>query len=158
MSKMYRVFLEKLNPAVDKKYLMLTAGLMWCGVGVMLISFAISWLNNFTGRGIIFFYTAGLMTGMPIYFLGFLKLAQKNISRLLAFPGKKCFFSFITWKSYLIILVMVTLGITLRHSSIPKQYLSVLYNGLGIGLFLSGINYIITSIRLMFQRELPNSK
>jgi hypothetical protein len=99
------MILGKLNPAVDKKYLILTAGLMWCGAGAILISFAISWLSRYTGRGIILFYTAGLIAGMPIYFLGFLKLAQKNINRLMAIQSKKCFFSFITWKSYLIIII-----------------------------------------------------
>jgi len=147
------MILEKLNPAVDKKYLLLTAGLMWCGVGVMLISFAASWLNHYEGRGKILFYAAGLLAGMPIHFMGFMKLAQKNIARLMALQGKKCIFSFITWKSYLIIIIMVTLGITLRHSSIPKQYLSILYNGLGIGLFFSGVLYIMTSCKLMFSNH-----
>ncbi len=142
--------LEKLNPAVDKKYLLLTAGLMWCGVGVMLISFALFWLTHYEGRGKLLFYVAGLLAGMPIHFMGFSKLAQKNISRLMAFQDRKCLFSFITWKSYLIIIIMVTLGITLRHSAIPKQYLSILYNGLGIGLFLSGTLYLLTSFKLIF--------
>jgi hypothetical protein len=87
---------------------------------------------------------------MPIHFIGFSKLAQKNISRLMAFQDRKCLFSFITWKSYLIIIIMVTLGITLKHSAIPKQYLSILYNGLGIGLFLSGTLYLLTSFKLIF--------
>jgi hypothetical protein len=144
------MILEKLNPAVDKKFLLLTAGLMWCGVGLMLISFAVSWLSHYEGSGKILFYTIGLLAGLPIHFLGFSKLAQKNIARLMAFQGKKCLFSFITWKSYLIIIFMVTLGITLRHSAIPKQYLSILYNGLGIGLFLSGALYLTDSFKLIF--------
>lgn len=144
---------RSLNPAVDKKYLLMTAGLMWCGVGVMLISFAYSWLVHYDGKGTALFALAGIAAGMPIHFLGFLKLARKNINRLLALPGKRCFFSFITWKSYLIIVIMVTLGITLRHSSMPKQYLSVLYNGIGIGLFLSGTVYVATSLRLFFQNQ-----
>jgi hypothetical protein len=144
--------LEKLNPAVDKKYLLITAGIMWCGVGVMLISFAVSWLIHYQERGKALFYIAGLLAGLPIHFMGFSKLARKNISRLVALQGKKCFFSFITWKSYLIIIIMVALGITLRHSAIPKQYLSILYNGLGIGLFLSGTLYLTTSIKLIYPK------
>ena len=65
------MILEKLNPAVDKKYLLITAGLMWCGVGLMLISFAVSWLTHYEGRGIILFYIAGMLAGMPIHFMGF---------------------------------------------------------------------------------------
>jgi hypothetical protein len=147
------MILEKLNPAADKKYLLLIAGLMWCGVGVMLTSFAVSWLTHYEGKGKILFYAAGLLAGMPIHFMGFMKLAQKNITRLMTFQEKKCIFSFITWKSYIIIIIMVTLGITLRHSAIPKQYLSILYNGLGIGLFLSGSLYLISSFRLMFSNN-----
>jgi hypothetical protein len=150
------MILEKLNPTVDKKYLLITAGLMWCGVGVMLISFAVSWLTHYEGRGKILFYIAGLLAGLPIHFMGFSTLARKNIARLMAFQGKKCFFSFITWKSYLIIIVMVTLGITLRHSSIPKQYLSILYNGLGIGLFLSGTLYLMTSFKMILSNQKQN--
>jgi len=33
------------------------------------------------------------------------------------------------------------MGIFLRHSPIPKPYLSVIYSGIGLGLFLSGIWY-----------------
>lgn len=148
--------LEKLNPAVDKKYLLLIAGLMWCGVGVMLISFALSWLAHYQGRGKGLFYVAGLLAGLPIHFLGFSKLAVKNMNRIMAIKGKKCIFSFITWKSYFIIIFMVALGITLRHSSLPKQYLSILYNGLGIGLFLSGTLYITASFKLMFSNHNNN--
>jgi hypothetical protein len=97
-----------------------------------------------------------MLAGMPIHFMGFSKLARKNIDRLVALQGKKCFFSFITWKSYLIIIVMVTLGITLRHSSIPKQYLSILYNGLGLGLFLSGTLYLMTSFKMILSNQKRN--
>jgi len=55
-----------------------------------------------------------------------------------------------TWRSYFIVLLMVTLGIILRHSSIPKNYLAVLYIGIGLALFLSGIRYLRFFIKLIF--------
>lgn len=143
------MILQKLNPAVDKKYLIILAGIVWCGVGIMLISFAVSWLNKYDGKGTGWYYLAGFAAAMPIQHFGFLRLADKNIERLMAVEGKKCLFSFITWKSYLIIIIMVSMGIALRHSSLPKQYLSILYNGIGLGLFLSGIRYFRKSIKLM---------
>jgi hypothetical protein len=147
------MILQKLNPAVDKKYLILLAGIVWCGVGIMLISFAVSWLNNYDGKGTGWYYLAGFAAAMPIHHLGFLRLADKNIERLMAVEGKKCLFSFITWKSYLIIIIMVSMGIALRHSSLPKQYLSILYNGIGLGLFLSGIRYFRKSIKLILTNK-----
>lgn len=131
--------LSKLNPAVDKKILVFLAGSMWCGVGVMLVRFAVSWLTVFHQRSIC--YVAGVLLAMPIHFFGFRKIAGKNINRLMPFSGKKCIFSFMTWKSYLIVLVMVSTGIALRHSAIPKNYLSILYLGIGGALFLSGLRY-----------------
>jgi hypothetical protein len=140
--------IDRLNPRADKKILILVAGIMWCGVGVMLISFAAEWLIRYEGKGVLLYYMAGFLAAMPIHHFGFLKLADKNLARLLPLKEKRCVFSFITWKSYMVILVMMTMGITMRHSSIPKQYLSILYNGIGLGLFLSGLRYLRNSIVL----------
>lgn len=141
--------LEKLNPAVDKKILILLAGLMWCGVGIMLISFAITWLDHYSGNGKYLLYSAGFLIAMPIHHFGFLKIADKNLKRLLPVTEKKCVFGFMTWKSYFVVLIMVSMGIGLRHSSIPKQYLSVLYNGIGLALILSGLRYFRFFFRLL---------
>jgi len=129
------------------------AGLMWCGVGVMLIRYAISWLSLCNGKEQILFYSAGFLAAMPIHHFGFLKIADKNINRLLPLTEKKSPFSFMTPKSYLIVIVMVSMGIALRHSPIPKKYLSLLYNGIGLALFLSGIRYFRVFIQLAFSKK-----
>jgi len=134
----------------DRKYLVMVAGLMWCGVGIMLMTFAEAWLGRYTGRYVYLFYLAGFLAAMPIHLFGFLKLADRNIERLKEITEKTSVFSFITVKSYFTIIFMVALGITLRHSSIPKQYLSVVYNGIGLGLFLSGMRYIRCFVKLAF--------
>jgi hypothetical protein len=56
--------------------------------------------------------------------------------------GKKCVFSFLTWRSYIIVAVMIALGSLLRHSPIPKPYLSILYTGIGLALVLSSVRYL----------------
>jgi hypothetical protein len=144
---------DTFKPAVDKKVLVLLSGLMWCGVGIMLITFAVTWLYVYTGSGTIFFYLAGFLAAMPIHHFGFLKIADKNLKRLLPITEKKCVFSFMTWRSYLIVLVMVSMGIALRHSAIPKQYLSILYNGIGLALFLSGIRYLRFTVQLVLNKN-----
>lgn len=140
-----------LKPAVDKKILVLIAGLMWCGIGLMLMRLAVSWLLPYHSRKM--FYLTGFLFSMPIHYFGFLKIANKNLKRLLPLTGKKCIFSFMTWRSYLIVLVMISLGIVLRHSSIPKDYISVIYIGIGLGLFLSGLRYIRFFINLIRVRN-----
>lgn len=140
--------IKKFNPAVDKKILVLLAGIMWCGVGVMLIRYAVIWLDRYNSGGRLLFYIAGFLLAMPIHHFGFLKIADKNLNRLLSLTEKRSVFSFMTLKSYFIVLIMVSMGIGLRHSPIPKQYLSILYNGIGFALFLSGLRYFRFFINL----------
>lgn len=145
--------LRKFTPAADKRVLVLLAGLMWCGVGVMLVRYAVTWLSPLGKSRALIFYVAGFLAAMPIHHFGFLKIADKNLNRLLPVTSKKCVFSFMTWRSYLIVLVMVSMGIALRHSALPKDYLSIMYNGIGLALFLSGIRYL-----RFFTMLLPRNK
>jgi hypothetical protein len=143
--------IRKLTPSADKRVLVLLAGIMWCGVGVMLIRYAVTWLSAYDFSVSSVFYAAGFLAAMPIHHFGFLRIADKNLNRLLPLTEKRCLFSFMTWRSYIIVLIMVSMGIALRHSSIPKLYLSILYNGIGLALFLSGIRYLRFFIMLLLK-------
>jgi hypothetical protein len=145
--------LRKFTPLADKRILVLLAGLMWCGVGIMLIRFSVSWLSPLSIKGAGSYYAAGFLIAMPIHHFGFLKIADKNLNRLLPLTEKKCIFSFMTWKSYIIVLIMVSMGIMLRHSALPKRYLSILYNGIGLALFLSGIRYLRFFVLLLLKNR-----
>jgi hypothetical protein len=145
--------IRKFTPSVDKRILVLLAGLMWYGVGIMLIRFAVSWLIIYDGKEQVLFFAIGFLAAMPVHHFGFLKIADKNLNRLMPLTEKKCVFSFMTWRSYIIVLIMVSMGIALRHSSIPKRYLSILYNGIGLALFLSGIRYFRFFINLLFPKR-----
>lgn len=121
---------------------MFVAGFVWVCVGTGLVMYAVSWLSEESGTMKMILYGAGIGSALVIHHLGFLKIADKNASRLLATEGKRCFFSFIPWKSYLIIVIMVLMGTWLRHSDLPRSYLAILYLGIGIGLILSSIRYL----------------
>jgi hypothetical protein len=139
--------------SVDRRVLIFMAGLMWFAVGVMLIRYAVSWLALCTGKDQFIFYSAGFLAAMPIHHFGFLKIADKNLNRLLPLTEKQNPFSFMAPKSYLIVIIMISMGIVLRHSQIPKRYLSLLYNGIGLALFLSGIRYFRVFIQLLFSKK-----
>lgn len=144
----------KLKPAVDKSTLVFMAGLLWSGVGVMLISYSVIWLSALPIKAQLTFGLAGIVAALPVFYFGFLRLANKNLNRLLPLAEKRCLFSFMTWKSYLIVPVMVSMGIFLRNSPIPKAYLSIIYNGIGLGLFLSGIRYFRFFFELLLFKKL----
>ncbi len=133
-------FEEKFKPAVPKKVLLVIIGSMWFCVGIMLVIMAIQWLYIYDGNPWLF-AVPGLIAGLIIHYYGFLKIVDKNLGRISRLPGKPCIFSFVSWKSYIIIILMVSMGIILRHSPIQKQYLSPIYLGIGLALFLSSIRY-----------------
>jgi hypothetical protein len=135
--------LDKLNPAVEKHWLQLAAGLMWSGVGIMLVIFASRWLKVETLGLLILTLPAGLILGSAIYLIGFSKLARKNIRRIEAIEKVRvCIFAFQEWKTYPLVLFMIGLGIYLRlYSTFPKPLLAIMYLGIGTGLFASSIHY-----------------
>ncbi len=133
---------DKYKPAVHKNILVFLAGIVWASVGVMLMFLAFSWLSKISNKSVYVFAGAGVLFALLVHHFGFLKIVDKNLKRILPMDEKKCAFAFIPWKSYLIIAVMITVGITLRHSAIPKPYLAVLYIGIGLALLLSSVRYV----------------
>jgi hypothetical protein len=135
--------LSKLYPATTKKWLQLAAGLMWSGVGIMLIAFASRWLKFVDWMTMLLLIFAGAILGAAIYRFGFSKLARKNIRRINAYAKDRiCLFAFQEWKTYPLVAFMVFLGIYLRiYSPVPKPILSIAYLGLGFSLFVSSLLY-----------------
>jgi len=115
----------------------------------MLVVFAASWLGIVHSWMVLLLVLAGVLLASVIYFFGFSKLASNNVQRIIKIPGERvCVFAFQKWTSYPLVLVMVAMGIYLRHySPIPKPYLAVQYIGLGASLFASSIQYYIQVFR-----------
>jgi len=136
-------WLERLKPAVPKSFLSLTAGLMWTGVGIFLISLAWGWIGNSTVEQSWVYWLPGILLAGSIYWFGFSRLARKNQLRIQNHPVERpCLFAFQEWHSYPLVLVMIALGITLReYSPIPKPLLGILYIGIGGGLGAASLHY-----------------
>lgn len=143
----------KYKPAVTGTFLLFLAGIVWACVGIMLLFLAFSWLSALSNGDAYLYAAAGISLALLVHHFGFLKIVDKNLKRILQMNGKRCFFSFIPWKSYLIILVMAAMGALLRHSVIPKKDLAILYIGMGLALILSSVRYI-----RMFYREIIKGK
>ncbi|MBL7032131.1 MAG: hypothetical protein ISR97_02995 [Nitrospira sp.] len=142
---------EKFDPAVDKKFLIALSGVIWTAVGIALCNMAVGWLMQTTSYNIPLLTAAGILLSLLIHHFGFLKLVDKNIERILSMKGKVCIFAFQPWKSYLIILIMIGMGIFLRQSSLPKPYLAVIYIGFGGAMLLSSLRYHRNFFKLMLK-------
>ncbi len=133
--------INRFTPSINSSFLLILAGLLWLSVGIMLCNFAYHWLLNYEGKNMIFILISGFILAILFTLFKFKKFALKNIERIKAKGVKSCFFSFMSWQTYIMVIVMMSMGIILRHSSMPKEYLSVLYIGIGGALFLSSFMY-----------------
>ena len=140
--------MNRYNPTVKRSGLYLLAGAMWTGVGIMLCAMAVSWLSQDPSLGNLLLGLLGLAVAAAAYRALFANLALKNIRRINLTPDRACVFSFLEWKGYLIIAVMMTTGILLRNSSIPKPYLAVVYAAIGGALFLASLSYYAKFFRV----------
>ena len=83
----------------------------------------------------------GVVLGGWGYLSVFAKVVQNNIDRIGGLPDRACAFAFTAWKGYVMIGLMVTLGITLRNSDVPKYVLSVPYTAMGIVLMIGSLRF-----------------
>ena len=149
-------WVKQLKPGLSKNWLLLTAGLMWTGVGVFLISLAWEWIFNPGVEKSWIYSLSGLFLSGLIYYFGFSGLARKYSRRIQNLSVEKpCFFAFQEWHSYPLVLFMIALGITLRkYTPIPKPLLGILYIGIGGGLGAASFHYYGAIIK-SFQRQGP---
>jgi len=130
-------------PAAQRKILVLLAGLLWSAVGLALMAAAVVWATPFR-IGSLPWLLAGVIGGVIVYRYGFSKLAAVNLVRIFEqAPGKDkvCVFAFQSARSYVVIIIMMALGYTLRHLPVPRIWLTPIYLTIGLGLFLSSLLY-----------------
>lgn len=135
-------FLDKLTPRIARRYLYIVAALVWTLAGSMLLF-----------RGVLLFIADGYLMwlrvfisitgGILFYRLLFSALSRKHTLRIAGIQLEKpCLFSFFSIKSYILMTLMITAGISLRKSGIvPPVYLSVMYVTMGIPLFISSFRF-----------------
>jgi hypothetical protein len=133
---------EAWKPGVPKSALVLIAGIMWIAVAIMLNWLSYSWLKTESRGSALCALLIGFVGALVIHHFGFLRLVDKNLARIIPMEGKQCVFSFMPWKSYILIMIMILMGFLLRHSPIPKLYLAGLYTAIGTALILSSVRYV----------------
>jgi hypothetical protein len=131
------------EPAVSRRTLVRSAAVVWTAVGALLSIRAMLWFRA-SEQNVFWMILTALIVGSLKGHLAFSKLAQKNIERIYELSPHKekiCVFAFQAAFSYLLIIGMITLGILLRLSPIPREYLAIVYLAIGIGLLYASVQY-----------------
>ncbi len=108
----------------------------------MLIILATRWLGNLGIKypGII--VIAGVIPGLLVSVFGFAHIVGKNIRRIEDLDSRPSVFAFQAWHSYVLIAIMMSMGIYVRHSGlIPMILKTPGYYTIGTALSFSSIKY-----------------
>ncbi len=130
------------KPAIPRKFLLLLASAFWALAGGILVTRAFFWLEEQGTGTMVFVESASIAVAVTAYLFWFSKLVLRNIARIHTLPPWACAFAFTAWHGYLIIGLMMTLGILLRNSSLPRIYLAVPYAIMGAILLVGSGRFV----------------
>lgn len=128
---------------VSKHILLFIAGCVWIIAGVNILRIGIvTWIHDTH----FWLFKVGEATIVFLLFLNFvfLRLFRKHSQRISQKGEKNCPFSFFDIKGWIIMIAMITFGITIRHFQLlPNSFISVFYTGLSSALIITGILFLI---------------
>jgi len=131
------------EPAVPRRGLIIGAGVVWSSAGGMLL-FRAATMIPLVHSGLPWILPLSAAIGWLKARLVFSRIVKDNIRRiemLSPHKDKVCLFAFQPWRSYLVVIVMVALGLWLRHSSLSPAILVAVYVAIAVALLVSGVKY-----------------
>lgn len=137
----------KLIPMVSHRVLLFIATAAWAIAGIILM---IRGWSGVTGAGIEFVVKiiGSYLGGIAFYLIMFKKISNKNVSRIFNNSEPKLpFYAFFNAKGYVMMILMISLGITVRKAElVPFEYLALFYITMGTPLFMSAFKYLYYAV------------
>lgn len=123
--------------------MLITAGVVWIIAGVNILRIGImTWLTDSQywlfkiGEATVVFLLFFLFVFKRLYYKHTKRIGEKK-------KEKNCPFSFFDVKGWIIMVFMITFGITMRSFHIlPDAFISVFYTGLSLALIFTGVLFI----------------
>lgn len=131
---MLKKILIRLKPGASRNVHLFASALLWTAIGIMLMTRAMIWL---VGVHRLWLIAPAVVLGSLKSVMVLDKTAKKSLKRILHLTDGTCLGAIYSTKTWLLVMVMMVAGITLRHSSLPHSWLGLLYMTIGWGLFLS---------------------
>jgi hypothetical protein len=140
-----KMYLNNVIPRVSKHYLLLIAALVWTFAGGMLLYRGFTINHPLPSHWKIEFFGCTI-AGLLFFMLLFNRISAKHVLRIKNLPIEHpVIFSFFNLKSYLMMFLMISMGITLRKTEVVSpEYLSFMYVTMGIPLLMSSFRFYHT--------------
>jgi hypothetical protein len=125
--------IRRFTPRAGQRLQLFSAAAMWAVGAAILLIRGVGFLHDSWFAALLALAVAiGVIKSR--YLLD--RVARKAVLRIHE-RGRACYFGFFSWKSWMFVIVMMGGGILLRRSGLPRDFLAVLYVGVGTGLALA---------------------
>ncbi|WP_232362592.1 hypothetical protein [Desulfogranum mediterraneum] len=122
------------KPGVKRSVHLFAAPFLWTGIGAMLMVRGYGWLEP--GHRLSYLSIA-LLLGSAKSLLILDKTAGKSLGRIVAFQDGTCLGAVYSWKTWLLVGVMMSCGILMRAFVTPGPLIGAVYCAIGWALCLS---------------------
>jgi hypothetical protein len=126
--------LLRYKPGVSIRTHLFLAALIWSLVGFFLLSNGFVFISL---HGPLWYAVVGLVLGTIKTFFILDRVARKNIKRIKEFDDKVCVGSVYSWKTWILVAAMITLGRFLRMTVLPAEAVGLIYTAVGWALMLA---------------------
>jgi hypothetical protein len=125
---------RRFTPRTSLRTRLLAAALLWSAIGTGLVVAGVRWLVGTHAVAWLAVLPLVLAAG---WFKGRFLLAPRaaaNAARIVAAGEPRCVGGVFSWRSWALALGMMAGGILLRHSTLPRPWLGLLYATVGVAL------------------------
>lgn len=130
------------------------SSLLWALPAYVLIRHATAWMAHLSGASIFIAVVGGLAAVGVIYTFWFKRIVSGNIARIRLLPSPAGLWQVSSVRGYLVVLFMISAGIALRSSDIPRLWLAGPYALMGGCLMLGSLETMVTFLR---EHRLPEN-
>jgi hypothetical protein len=122
------------QPGVSRTVHLFAAPFLWTAIGCLLLVRGWGWLDP--GNGRLLLLVAGLLGTLKSLFI-LDKVARRSLERIVLFRDGTCLGAVYSWKTWLLVLLMMTAGLVVRTFTQPGPFIGTLYCAIGWSLCLS---------------------
>jgi len=119
---------------VSRSVHLFAAPFLWTAIGTLLMVRGFGWIGAGAARWLVLL---GLVIGTIKSRLILDKTARKSLQRILEMNDNTCIGAVYSWKTWLLVALMMTFGITMRKLTDPGLIIGTLYMAIGWALVLS---------------------
>lgn len=123
-----------LKPGVSRAVHLFAAPLLWTAIGTLLMVRGFGWIGPGYARWLVLL---ALVLGTIKSRLVLDKTAKKSLRRIKEMNDNTCIGAVYSWKTWLLVGLMMAFGITMRRLTDPGMVIGTLYMAIGWALFLS---------------------